>query len=82
VPKVVLSTIAYSHLIPPERITPDLIMVLWAGGLYGLNSLCQSALAQAPAPWWAPARAAMPPRLDAPAGRHDLAGQERLSYMK
>ena len=46
-PKVVLSTVAYSHLIPPERITPDLIMVLWAGGLYGLNSLCRSALAQA-----------------------------------
>ncbi|MEY2952022.1 MAG: hypothetical protein RLZZ401_109, partial [Pseudomonadota bacterium] len=45
-PKVVVSTVAYSHLIPPERIPPDLIMVLWAGGLYGLNSLCQSALAQ------------------------------------
>ena len=47
VPKVVLSTVAFSHLIAPERITPDLIMVLWAGGLYGLNSLCKSALAQA-----------------------------------
>lgn len=47
VPKVVLSTVAHSHLIPPERICPDLIMVLWAGGLYGLNSLCKSALAQA-----------------------------------
>lgn len=47
VPKVVVSTIAYSHLLPPERIPPDLIMVLWAGGLYGLNSLCRSALSQA-----------------------------------
>jgi uncharacterized protein (UPF0261 family) len=47
VPKVVLSTIAYSHLVPPERIPPDLIMRLWAGGLYGLNRLCRSALAQA-----------------------------------
>lgn len=47
VPKVVLSTIAYSHLIPPERVPPDLIMRLWAGGLYGLNRLCRSALAQA-----------------------------------
>jgi len=47
VPKVVLSTIAYSHLIPPERIPPDLIMRLWAGGLYGLNRLCRNALAQA-----------------------------------
>lgn len=47
VPKVVLSTIAYSHLIPPERVPPDLMMRLWAGGLYGLNRLCRSALAQA-----------------------------------
>jgi uncharacterized protein (UPF0261 family) len=47
VPKVVLSTIAYSHLIPPDRVPPDLIMRLWAGGLYGLNRLCKTALAQA-----------------------------------
>ena len=47
VPKVVLSTIAHSHLIPPDRIPPDLMMRLWAGGLYGLNRLCQAALAQA-----------------------------------
>ncbi len=46
-PKVVLSTIAHSHLIPPHRIPPDLIMRLWAGGLYGLNRLCRSALSQA-----------------------------------
>jgi uncharacterized protein (UPF0261 family) len=46
-PKLVLSTIAYSPLIPPERIPPDLIMRLWAGGLYGLNRLCKSALSQA-----------------------------------
>lgn len=47
VPKLVLSTIAHSHLIPPERVPPDLIMRLWAGGLYGLNRLCRTALAQA-----------------------------------
>lgn len=46
-PKVLLSTIAYSHLIPADRVPPDLIMRLWAGGLYGLNRLCKSALAQA-----------------------------------
>lgn len=46
-PKVVLSTIAYSPLIPPDRIPPDLIMRLWAGGLYGLNRLCKAALGQA-----------------------------------
>ena len=47
VPKLVLSTVAHSHLIAPERIAPDLITMLWAGGLYGLNELCKSALAQA-----------------------------------
>jgi uncharacterized protein (UPF0261 family) len=46
-PKLLLSTIAHSHLIPPERVPADLTMCLWAGGLYGLNPLCQSALAQA-----------------------------------
>lgn len=46
-PKLVLSTIAYSPLIPPERIPPDLTMQLWAGGLYGLNRLCKAALGQA-----------------------------------
>jgi uncharacterized protein (UPF0261 family) len=46
-PKVILSTIAFSPLIPPERIAPDLIMMLWAGGLWGLNTLSRSALRQA-----------------------------------
>lgn len=46
-PKFVVSTVAYSHLIPPERLAPDLMMILWAGGLYGLNSICQSILSQA-----------------------------------
>lgn len=47
VPKVLLSTIAHSHLIPPDRIPPDLITCLWSGGLYGLNRVCKSALNQA-----------------------------------
>lgn len=46
-PKLIVSTIAFSHLIPPERLAPDLMMVLWAGGLYGLNSICRSTLSQA-----------------------------------
>lgn len=66
VPKVVISTIAHSHLIPPERITPDLIMVLWAGGLYGLNSLCKSALAQGAGAVVGAMQAAQPPRMSAP----------------
>jgi uncharacterized protein (UPF0261 family) len=47
VPKFIISTIAFSHLIPPQRLAPDLMMVLWAGGLYGLNSICRSILRQA-----------------------------------
>ncbi len=47
VPKVIVSTIAFSPLIPPERLSPDLMMLLWAGGLYGLNSVCRSVLSQA-----------------------------------
>ncbi|MBB2971567.1 Tm-1-like ATP-binding domain-containing protein [Mesorhizobium sp. RMAD-H1] len=46
-PKFIVSTIAYSHLIPPERIAPDLMMILWAGGLYGLNATCRAVLSQA-----------------------------------
>jgi uncharacterized protein (UPF0261 family) len=44
VPKFIVSTIAYSHLLPPERIAPDLMMILWAGGLYGLNPICRAVL--------------------------------------
>lgn len=46
-PKFIVTTVAYSHLIPPERLAPDLMMILWAGGLYGLNSICKSILSQA-----------------------------------
>ncbi len=60
-PKVIVSTIAHSHLIPPDRITPDLIMLLWAGGLFGLNSLCRSALAQGCGAVVGAARAVQPP---------------------
>ena len=81
VPKVIVSTVAYSHLIPPERITPDLIMVLWAGGLYGLNSLCTSALAQGAGAVVGAVRAAAPPRLDRPLIGMTSLGKSCLSYM-
>ncbi|MFM7505406.1 MAG: Tm-1-like ATP-binding domain-containing protein, partial [Rubrivivax sp.] len=81
VPKVIVSTVAYSHLIPPERITPDLIMVLWAGGLYGLNSLCQSALAQGAGAVVGAVRAAVPPRLDRPLVGMTSLGKSCLAYM-
>ena len=81
VPKVIVSTVAYSHLIPPERITPDLIMVLWAGGLYGLNSLCRSALAQGAGAVVGAARAAEPPRNDRPLVGITSLGRSCLAYM-
>ncbi len=81
VPKVVVSTVAYSHLIPPERITPDLIMVLWAGGLYGLNSLCRSALAQAAGAAVGAVQAARPPSRERPMVGMTSLGRSCLSYM-
>lgn len=81
VPKVVLSTIAHSHLIPPERITPDLTMMLWAGGLYGLNSICRAALSQAAGAVVGAARVAEPPRRDRPLVGITSFGKSCLRYM-
>lgn len=47
VPKYIVSTVSFSPLIPPSRLAPDLQMILWAGGLYGMNSLCRASLSQA-----------------------------------
>tara|TARA_B100001996_G_scaffold176011_1_gene134375 strand:+ start:596 stop:1855 length:1260 start_codon:yes stop_codon:yes gene_type:complete len=46
-PKCLLSTVAGSPLIEPARLPSDIITILWAGGLYGLNSICKSSLSQA-----------------------------------
>jgi len=81
VPKVVLSTIAHSHLIPPERITPDLTMMLWAGGLYGLNAICRSALSQAAGAVVGACRAVEPLRLERPLVGVTSFGKSCLRYM-
>jgi uncharacterized protein (UPF0261 family) len=47
VPKYIVSTVSFSPLIPPERLAADTQMILWAGGLYGLNSVCKASLSQA-----------------------------------
>jgi len=47
VPKHVVSTVSFSPIIPIDRLSPDIQMILWAGGLYGLNSVCKSSLSQA-----------------------------------
>ena len=82
VPKVVLSTIAHSPLLPPHRIPPDLITVLWAGGLYGLNSLCRSALAQAAGAVIGACRGASAPRFERPMVGMTSLGSSALTYMK
>lgn len=47
VPKMVISTVSFSPMIPVERIPADLMMGLWAGGLYGLNEMSKASLRHA-----------------------------------
>jgi uncharacterized protein (UPF0261 family) len=47
IPKLLLSTIAYSPVIPPDLVSPGLMMVLWLGGLWGMNSLSKRSLEMA-----------------------------------
>ncbi len=82
VPKFVVSTIAYSHLIPPERIAPDLMMILWAGGLYGLNSICQSVLSQACGAVVGAAKHGTKPDRERPLVGMTSLGSSCLKYMK
>ena len=82
VPKVVLSTIAYSHLIPADRVPPDLMMRLWAGGLYGLNRLCRSALSQAAGAVVGAVRARSEDDDPRPVVGMTSLGSSALSYMK
>jgi uncharacterized protein (UPF0261 family) len=82
VPKYVASTVAFSPLIPAERLSPDIQMILWAGGLYGLNAVCRSSLSQAAGAVLGAARAAVPPRADRPVVGMTSLGSSCLSYMK
>ena len=82
VPKVIVSTVAFSPLIPPDRLAADVQMILWAGGLYGLNSLCRAALSQAAGSVVGAARAAVPPAGDRPVIGMTSLGSSCLSYMK
>lgn len=80
-PKLVVSTVAFSHLIPPERIAPDLMMVLWAGGLYGLNTICRTMLAQAVGAVLGACNAAVPPTGQRPIVGMTSLGKSCLTYM-
>ena len=82
IPKFVISTIAYSHLLPPERIAPDLMMILWAGGLYGLNPICRTVLSQACGAVVGAAKASVRPDESRPLIGMTSLGSSCLKYMK
>lgn len=80
-PKCVVSTIAFSPLIPADRLPPDLQMVLWAGGLCGLNEVCRASLAQAAGAVAGACRAARPPQWKKPMVGMTSLGASCLRYM-
>ena len=81
VPKYVVSTVSFSPLIPPERLAADIQMILWAGGLYGLNSVCKASLSQAAGAVLGAARAVEPPKRDRPLIGMTSFGKTVLRYM-
>ncbi|KIN70447.1 UPF0261 protein [Sulfitobacter noctilucae] len=81
VPKYIVSTVSFSALIPPERLAADVQMLLWAGGLYGLNSVCKASLSQAAGAVLGAARAVEPPRRDRPLIGMTSFGKTVLRYM-
>lgn len=81
VPKYIISTIAFSPLLPPERLAADIQMILWAGGLYGLNSVCKSSLSQAAGAVLGAARAVEKPAHDRPLVGMTSLGSSALKYM-
>lgn len=82
VPKYVVSTVSFSPLIEPARLSADIQMILWAGGLYGLNSVCKSSLSQAAGAVLGAARAVEAPARDKPTVGMTSLGSSCLKYMK
>ncbi|MCE8522019.1 Tm-1-like ATP-binding domain-containing protein [Ruegeria pomeroyi] len=81
VPKYIVSTVSFSPLLPPERIPADVQMILWAGGLYGLNSICKASLSQAAGAVLGAARAVEAPHRDRPLIGMTSFGKTVLRYM-
>lgn len=81
VPKYIVSTVAFSPLIPTERMAADTQMILWAGGLYGLSSVCKSALSQAAGAVLGAARAVERPAPDRPLIGITSLGTSALKYI-
>lgn len=81
VPKYVVSTVAFSPLIPADRLAADTQMILWAGGLYGLNSVCKASLSQAAGAVLGAARAVEKPDRVKPLIGMTSLGKTALRYM-
>ena len=81
VPKYIVSTVSFSPLLPPDRIPADVQMILWAGGLYGLNSICKASLSQAAGAVLGAARSVKPPKRDRPLIGMTSFGKTVLRYM-
>ncbi|MDZ4392202.1 Tm-1-like ATP-binding domain-containing protein [Cypionkella sp.] len=81
VPKYVVSTVSFSPMIPPARLAADIQMILWAGGLYGLNSVCKAALSQAAGAVLGAARAVEQPEAKKPLIGMTGFGKTVLRYM-
>ncbi|PRD37121.1 UNVERIFIED_CONTAM: UPF0261 protein [Trichonephila clavipes] len=81
VPKYVVSTVAFSPLIPADRLPADIQMILWAGGLYGLNSVCKASLSQAAGAVLGAARAVERPAAKRPLVGMTSFGKSFLRYM-
>ncbi len=82
VPKYIVSTVSFSPLIPPHRLAPDIQMILWAGGLYGMNSICRSSLSQAAGAVVGATKAAVAPDRSKPLIGMTSLGTSCLRYMK
>jgi uncharacterized protein (UPF0261 family) len=81
VPKYIVSTVSFSPLIPAERLAADTQMILWAGGLYGLNSVCKASLSQAAGAVLGAARAVQRPDPDKPLIGMTSLGTSALKYV-
>ena len=82
VPKYVVSTVAFSPIIPAARLSADIQMILWAGGLYGLNPVCKASLSQAAGAVLGAARAVEMPCNARPLVGMTSLGSSCLKYMK
>ncbi|WP_299026379.1 Tm-1-like ATP-binding domain-containing protein [uncultured Sulfitobacter sp.] len=82
VPKYVVSTVAFSPIIPADRLSADIQMILWAGGLYGLNPVCKASLSQAAGAVLGAARAVEMPDNRRPLVGMTSLGSSCLKYMK